>query len=607
MGAGSAVNRRRLALALCCLLLAPALPAEAQDHRQKRVLVLTALRKDSPAPAAIDRDFQRLLGEGLAGELDYYSESIDVARFGEEDYQLALRDFLARKYSGRPFDLVIPISEACLTFVEKHREVLFSGTPVVFIAAPSHARPANSTGVFMGLELGGTIALAQRLQPDARQVFVVTGTSENDSFYERVARSQFDAFKQNLEFTYLSGLRMEDLERRLAALPPRSIVYYLPFTRDGAGRNFVPSEGLDRVAAAASAPVYSFMEVWMERGLVGGSLLSLTRPVGSAADLALRVLRGERADDIAPVEIDPNINQVDWRQLRRWGISESRVPVGTNIRFREPSAWDRYKYYIVGATSLLVVQMALIAGLLLHRGKRRRAEEGVRSSQAELRGSYARIRDLAARLITAQEVERMRIARELHDDVGQQLALLSIELDQLGNSVRDSESSIVARAREASDRTAAISTSVHDLSHQLHPPKLELMGLVVAVAGLRRELAQQHGIAIDFSHAGVPDTVPRDISLCLFRIVQEGLRNAIKHSGAREVSVRLAADGDGLFLSIADCGVGFDSTSGQRGLGLLSMRERLEPLRGTLTIRSSPGAGTQIDVRVPLDRPSANA
>ncbi len=148
---------------------------------------------------------------------------------------------------------------------------------------------------------------------------------------------------------------------------------------------------------------------------------------------------------------------------------------------------------------------------------------------------------------------------------------------------------------------------MHDLSHQLHPPKLELMGLVVAVAGLRRELAQQHEIAIDFSHADVPETVPRDVSLCLFRIVQEGLRNAIKHSGAREVSVHLAGDPQGLLLSISDRGVGFDSTNGQRGLGLLSMRERLEPLRGTLTVRSSPGAGTQIDVHVPLDRPSAGA
>ena len=606
MGPHQSVISRGLAIVAGCVLLALTVSAQAPDTHQKRVLVFTALRKDAPIPTNIDRDFQRILG-GIPGGIDYYSESIDLARFPEPDYQAALRDFLGRKYYGRQFDVVVAVSEACLSFVENNREALFPDAPIVFVAAPSRQRPPNSTGVFMGLDLGGTIALAQQLQPDAQQVFVVSGASDNDKFYESLARTQLDAFKKNLGFTYLSGLPITELEHRLSTLPPRSLVYHLVLTQDGEGRNFLPTEALDRVAAAANAPLYSFMEIWMDNNIVGGSLLSVTQPVRSAADLALRVLRGESADSVDTIEIDPHINQVDWRQLRRWGISESRVPAGTSIRFREPGPWDRYKYYVIGATTLLLVQTGLIAGLLLQRLKRRRAEEGIVRSEAQLHTSYTRIRDLAGRLITAQEAERMRIARELHDDVGQQLALLSIELDQLGNSVRDADSSIVARAREASDRTAEISTSVHDLSHQLHPPKLELMGLVVAVAGLRRELAKQHEIEIDFSHAGVPDTLPRDISLCLFRIVQEGLRNAIKHSGAREVSVRLAGDGEGLLLSIADRGVGFDSTSGQRGLGLLSMRERLEPLRGTLTIRSSPGAGTQIDVRVPLDRPSADA
>ena len=121
-------------------------------------------------------------------------------------------------------------------------------------------------------------------------------------------------------------------------------MYHLVLTQDGEGRNFLPTEALDRVAAAANAPLYSFMEIWMDNNIVGGSLLSVTQPVRSAADLALRVLRGESADSVDTIEIDPHINQVDWRQLRRWGISESRVPAGTSIRFREPGPWDRYKY-----------------------------------------------------------------------------------------------------------------------------------------------------------------------------------------------------------------------------------------------------------------------
>ena len=154
--------------------------------------------------------------------------------------------------------------------------------------------------------------------------------------------------------------------------------------------------------------------------------------------------------------------------------------------------------------SVLLIQTMLIAGLLVHRRQRRQAEDGAPcKSEAELRSSYARIRDLARRLITAQEAERTRIARDLHDDVGQQLALLSIELEQLGDSVQSAWAD-AKRARDAANRTAVISTSVQNLSHQLHPPKLELIGLVAAIEGLRRELASQHQITIDFSHQGVP-------------------------------------------------------------------------------------------------------
>ena len=595
-----------ICLALVCAPLIPAKSALAQGSPQKRVIVFNALRKDAPVPLSIDRDFQRIIGDGLAEGLDYYSESIDVARFSDDDYQVALREFLARKYQGRRFDLVIAISEACLTFVEKNREALFPDAPIVSLVSPGTRRSANSTGVFISLDLSGTIALATKLQPDATNIFVVSGASDNDRFYENLVRTQSEAFTGTLAFTYLSGLPMADLEQRLAALPPRSLVYHLLVTRDGAGRNYAPIETLDRVAAAANAPLYSFLELWLDHGLVGGSLLSVERPVQLAAEQALRVLRGERADSIPTTEINPHVDQVDWRQLRRWNISEARVPAGTTIRFREPSIWDRYKYYIIGAISLLLVQTMLIAGLLVQRRHRRKAEEGVFKSEAELRSSYARIRDLARRLISAQEAERTRIARELHDDVGQQLALLSIELEQLGDSVQSARADALKRARDASDRAAGVASSVHDLSHQLHPPKLELIGLVAAIEGLRRELASQHQITIDFSHQGVPARLPREIALCLFRIAQEGLRNAIKHSAAREVSVQLGPASDGLVLVVADQGVGFDvNANGDAGLGLLSMRERLEPVGGTLTIRSAVGAGTRLEAAVPLERAQA--
>jgi signal transduction histidine kinase len=584
-------------------LAVPALSAQTDHNTQKRVLVFTALRNEAALPALVERDVLQVLHSGLAGHVDYYSESIDLARFQEADYQLALRDFIGRKYRGLRFDLVIAIGDACLDFVDQNRDALFPATPVVFAASPGKRRGANSTGVFLGLDLTGTIALATTLQPDTTQVFVVTGASAYDAFYEKLARAQLRQFEGQLSIEYLTGLAIPDLERQLSHLPPHSIVYYLSVTEDGAGGRFLPHESLDRLARAANAPTYSFVEIWMEHGIVGGSLLSLQNPVRHAADRALRVLRGENADQIPTTEIDPNIRQVDWRQLRRWGIPEARVPAGTSIRFREIGPWDRYKFYVIGAISLLFVQSALIAGLLVQRARRRRAEEGMRRSKAELRTSHARAGDLARRLITEQEAERRRIARELHDDVGQQLALLSIDLEQLARSAHPSHGDTLQRARAASQRTAEISTSVHDMSHQLHPPKLELIGLVVALTGLQRELSLQHAMQIDFTHRDVPAALPRDVALCLFRIAQEGLRNAIRHSGARAVSVQLTGDGQRVALVIADEGSGFDvDATGHVGLGLLSMRERVESVGGTLTIRANPGTGTHLEVSVPIAR-----
>jgi signal transduction histidine kinase len=335
----------------------------------------------------------------------------------------------------------------------------------------------------------------------------------------------------------------------------------------------------------------------MGRGIIGGNLYSQKDALDRVGQIALRVLQGERADGIPVAAVDMNAAQVDWRQLRRWGIDEARVPAGTLVKFREPSIWDRYKVYIVGALALLLVQSGLIAGLLIQRVRRRQAETELLSSQAQLRTSYDRIRDLGAGLLNAQEAERSRIARELHDDISQQLALLTMDLEGLGGEADRGENERLAG--EALSRAQVISKSVHDLSHRLHPARLRLIGLVAALHALRLELSQS-GIAITLSHENVPLTLPPDLMLCLFRVVQEALQNAVKYSGAHEISVQLTGDPDGLTLDIVEDGVGFDvDAAWGKGLGLLSMSERLEAIGGTLEIRSSSGAGTRLKVTIP--------
>ena len=574
--------------------------ASARQDDQRQVLVLYSTGRDAQISIVGERELPRILDRGLARALDYYSEYIDAGRFSDERYQAAFRDFLRMKYAGQQFDVVIAMQDVAIEFLRKYRGVLFPETPVVFFALNPVERPSNSTGVIATADYAHTLELATRLQPEVRQVFVVSGAGERDKAMEARARAQFQSFAPRLAFTYLSGLRTSDLEQRLANLPARSIVYYLLVYQDGGGGNFQPLDYLDRIAAVANRPIYSWVDSTIGRGVVGGSMQRQQSQVDAVGDAALRVLHGEAADQIPVSAPDLAVAQVDWRQLQRWGISEARVPAGTDVLFRDPGIWSRYRGYIVGAALLIAAQTTLLAGLLVQAVRRRRAEEQVRRSQTALRASYNRVRDLGARLLHAQEDERSRIARELHDDVGQQAGLLAMNLHLLITASRNQDGDVEPRAEEALHQATGIVRTLRNLSHRLHPATLRLVGLLPSLNSLPRDFSQS-GIDISVTHRNVPDDLPPELSLCLFRIAQEALTNAVKHSAARRVSVNLTGGPEGLTLTVVDDGVGFDVNDvSSRGLGLISMSERLDPLGGTLTIRSTPGAGTHLEVTVPL-------
>ncbi len=219
----------------------------------------------------------------------------------------------------------------------------------------------------------------------------------------------------------------------------------------------------------------------------------------------------------------------------------------------------------------------------------------------------ATLQDLSARLIHAQEEERRRIARELHDDFSQRLALVTLDIEQLARERSGSPKTFDTRIHNLVGRINELSLDVHRLSHQLHPSALDHLGLAAAIKGLCRELSALHGLEIQFTDHDIPDARPKDLALCLYRIVQEALRNVIKHSGAQEAHVELMQSREELALRIRDPGVGFDVTAvnGKHGLGLISMRERLRLVGGRIAIKSSEARGTQIEVLVPLPRADA--
>jgi PAS domain S-box-containing protein len=233
-------------------------------------------------------------------------------------------------------------------------------------------------------------------------------------------------------------------------------------------------------------------------------------------------------------------------------------------------------------------KMLRMVGLLADITDRVRAEEALAT--------------LRRKLIDAQEQERVRIARELHDDIGQRLALLLFGIRRMKENVNDSAEERRMQLDGLEKQASEIATDLQTLSHELHSGQLEYVGLVAAVRSLCTAIGAKQNVKIVFNHERIPATVPQEVSLCLFRVLQEALNNAVKHSGARHFEVKLEGSETEISLAVRDGGVGFDlaSTRTTQGLGLISMRERVSLLKGICSITSKPDSGTEVSVRIPL-------
>jgi PAS domain S-box-containing protein len=684
----------------------------------------------SPGMILVNRAIRSTFAGESPDRIDVRNEYVDTSRLRDPAFKQTQVALLRQKYAGRKVDLVIAGLSSGLDFVLEHRAELFPGIPIVFVAvdereAATRRLPPDVVGVPSQMDLSGTLDVALRLHPDTRRVFVVAGAARFDTEWAAEARRVFGPYESRAEFVYLTGLPMDELVGRVAALPDHSLIYYLHIFQDGTGATFVPAEALERLAARANAPIYGHVDTYVGRGAVGGHVFQFEREGANAARLGLRILAGEPAESIRGQSASASTHLFDARQLRRWGIDERGMPPGSEVRFRQTRFWDEYRWHILGVLSLCAVQALLIGGLLVQRVKRRRAEVAERESEArfrlmadaapvliwttgvdkkctylnrpwleytgrpldrqlgdgwadgvhaedreaclrvywtsfdrrlpfemtyrllrhdgeyrwildqgvprfaaggafvgyvgactditerrraenDARASQRELQDLAGRLIEAQETERRRVARELHDDLSQGLALLSIELDLLARRPAASPAEAVDRLRGLASRVRELSSDVHDLSHQLHPSKLEQLGLTAAVRGLCQELGQHHDLAISYTHHDVPAGVPEATALCVYRIVQEALQNVVKHGRTDRARVELTAAAGWLRLRISDDGAGFDPFArGAEGLGLVSMRERLALVGGRIVIDSRPGGGTRIDVCVPL--PAADA
>src|SRR5215472_3669167 len=353
--------------------------ANAQVREIRRVLVLNDLGTiSSPGFAEIDQ----ALFAGLQKspyQIEFYQETLELTLFPDEVSQRRFREEFIRKYSGRKPDVIIAAGSDSLKFIAESQERFLQDTPIIFCTilreVPDLPNPdMHFTGVLGRLRPEKTLSAALHLLPDTKHVVFVGGMGKFDLGWEAIAKHSFHNYESKLDFTYLTDLTMTTLLERLRHLPSNTIVYHTAITQDAAGERFIDSaQAVPLVASAANAPVFVMDDVDLNGGAVGGDLVNWADDARVAAGMAVRVLNGEKPQDI-PIVRSNNVYMFDWGALQRWGLKESTLPPGSVVLHRPPGYWQLYKRYVLAGVLVLLTQTLAIFALLWQRAKRRETE-----------------------------------------------------------------------------------------------------------------------------------------------------------------------------------------------------------------------------------------
>ena len=695
----------------------------ATAAESKRVLLLHSFGPDFRAEEIFADYLRTDLAERSPYPLDRYEVSLEIARFADGERDEAFASYLRGLFATHPPDLIVTMVSPAARFIQRHRRDLFPSTPVIFAALDARAikdatLTANDTMVTLSTDLHTIFGNIFRTLPNTTTLAIVIGDTPIEKFWANEYLHAIHAFDDRVNSVFMNDLSFGEIQKRVAALPPASAIFFGDLIIDAQGVPYSQVEVLARLHAVANAPIFGQYDYQLGTGIVGGPLLSIRTLSRKTAEVAVRILGGASPGDIKTPPQKFGEPEFDWRELRRWGIRPADLPPDSTISFKEPTLWEQYRWYILAAAGFSGFEGILIVGLLLNRLRLRRAHARLRTSEegmslaasaAKLRfwvwdiprdevrasesdwssgnwhsahpvhfdrfidvvhpddlaslrqavrgalegdGQYEteyrvmapdstvrwiaargrvefdqhgkarqlraisiditerrrgedEARDLNGRLITAHEDERARLAHALHDDVTQRLALLAIDAGRKEKGLGDP---VAGQAmRSIRHDLVQLSEDVHALSYALHPAILEDLGLIEALKAECARFGAVEGIPTSFRAADGVDEPPQALSLCLYRITQEALRNVARHSGASLVEVELRAVGGRLELAVQDNGVGFDPTRKQArpSLGLAGMRQRLFLVDGELLIDSAPGGGTSIVARAPMKRGGA--
>ena len=356
----------------------------------KRVLLLDSYGRNVVHISKIISVFETELSSRFPEPVDLHEVSLEMARFAQIEQEVPFVNFLRERFSDRNPDLVVSMGAPAFSFLARHRQQLFPESPLLIAAVvepilTSQSVPENAVVAPVQIDLKEMIEDILQVLPGTENIAVILGTSRLETFWLRECRREFAAFSSRVNFTYLNDLPFEEIRSRAAALPPNSVIFYGLLIVDASGTVFDPGEALKGIMESANSPVFTLLESLFGFGTVGGRLIQ-ERTVGlHAAKVALRILQGESPANLSVPTQFAGAPVYDWRALQRWHISESRLPQGSTVLFRQPSMWKLYHWQITAGAVLLIFQTILLGRLLVQRRLRERTEGKLQKSEQRLR------------------------------------------------------------------------------------------------------------------------------------------------------------------------------------------------------------------------------
>jgi signal transduction histidine kinase/ABC-type uncharacterized transport system substrate-binding protein len=606
--------RRIGSAGMTILLLLTACSAVAAAE-PKRVMLLHSFGRDFKPWSEYAKSIRAELERQSPWPLDITDHSLITARSADEDPEGPFVEYLRALFSKHPLDLIVSIGAPAAAFVERHRERLFADTPMVFTAVEQRRVPystltPNNAVVAVWINYFAAIENILRVLPDTSNVTVVVGTSPIERFWKETIAKEAEPLLSRIRLSWTDHLPFEQLLKQAATLAPQSAIFWELMIVDAAGVVHEGGASLTRLHAVANAPIFSYDESFFGREIVGGPLLLVSDTSRQTAAVAVRILGGEKPVNIKTPPIQFGTPMFDWREMQRWGISESRLPPGSEIFFRDPTAWDRYRLEILAICTAVLVQAILIFWLLYEHRRRNRAEVLARTSMSELTHMN--------RVATAGELSAS-IAHEVNQPLTGIVTRASAARRWLAGERPDLDKVRAAldQIETAGHRAADIISNVKSMFSRDSQAKdeVDINKLIWTVMGLVYIDLRKHQIELKTE---LGDELPSvlgnrvQVQQVFLNLVMNAI-DAMRSVPERVLTVTTTSNGqDEVRISIADTGPGIDPTDIDRifkplfttkahgmGMGLSICRSIVESHNGRILVSAGRERGAVFQIFLP--------